>query len=122
MSFLADDSTIPCGDSSCDARRRPATIAMAPARPKTDLIFLTKRAALYFDLTPAGGPLIDRLYRTLWLMENRRGELPKFLPLEAKPNREPNATGGPRPRPARTGKAAKWPTYPRPPNSRLWPS
>jgi len=32
-------------------------------------------------------PLIDALHRVLWLMENRPGELPKFL-REAQPNRE----------------------------------
>lgn len=32
-------------------------------------------------------PLIDTLHRTLWLMEKRPGELPKFLQ-QAKPNRE----------------------------------
>ncbi|MBW1738371.1 MAG: hypothetical protein JRJ69_12670, partial [Deltaproteobacteria bacterium] len=32
-------------------------------------------------------PMIDALHRTLWLMENRPGELPTFLQ-EAQPNRE----------------------------------
>ena len=32
-------------------------------------------------------PMIDALHRTLWLLENRPGDLPTFLQ-EAQPNRE----------------------------------
>jgi putative DNA methylase len=51
----------------------------------TDRGFDEKLGQMMEDGQPA--PMVDALHRTLWLMENRPGELPTFLQ-EAQPNRE----------------------------------